>query len=70
MSKTTDTDTMLTMLTVRQIADEANVHPQTVRRWIEGGELPASRFGSGPQPPIRVQMSDWAAFKSSSEVAT
>jgi len=63
-------DTPAEFVTVKEIADEANVHPQTVRRWIEMGELPGFRFGTGPQPPIRVRKTDWSKFKGDCEVSS
>jgi len=32
-------------LTVREVAERLKVNPQTVRRWIRAGILPASRVG-------------------------
>lgn len=34
-------------LTVRQVAEEWQLFPGTIRRAIRGGELPAVRVGSG-----------------------
>lgn len=35
------------LLTTGQVASLLNVHPQTVRRWIDTGRLPALRLPSG-----------------------
>jgi excisionase family DNA binding protein len=32
-------------LTTRDVARRLGVHPQTVRRWIASGRLPATRIG-------------------------
>jgi excisionase family DNA binding protein len=34
-----------TLLTVQQVADQLNVHPDTVRQWIRSGELEAIDLG-------------------------
>ena len=33
------------LLTVREVAERLKVNPQTVRRWIRAGILPASKVG-------------------------
>ncbi|MFB3879841.1 MAG: helix-turn-helix domain-containing protein [Armatimonadota bacterium] len=33
------------LLTVREVAERLKLNPQTVRRWIRAGLLPASRVG-------------------------
>ena len=35
------------MLKVKEVAEELNVHQETVRRWIKKGELPAFDSGRG-----------------------
>lgn len=44
-------------LTVRQAAEQLSVHPSTIRRWIDGGRLPAYRLG---EKRIGVRPSDLA----------
>ena len=34
-----------TMYTVQEVADQLNVHPDTVRQWIRSGELEAIDLG-------------------------
>ena len=48
------------MLTIRQISDELNVDPRTVRRWIEKGYLKAVRLPSGT---IRIEESELERLK-------
>jgi excisionase family DNA binding protein len=47
------------LLTTGQVADLLNVHAQTVRRWIENGNLRAIRLPSGVW---RVRRSDLDAL--------
>lgn len=51
------------LLTVAEIADLLKVNPQTVRNWIDRGELPAVRVGSRR---VRVKQADLDAFLASS----
>jgi len=44
-------------LSVGQVARELSVHPSTIRRWIDGGRLPAYRLGA---KRIGVKRSDLA----------
>jgi excisionase family DNA binding protein len=46
-------------LTVDQVAARLQVNPQTVRNWIDAGELPALRIGSRR---VRVQKPALDAF--------
>ncbi len=46
-------------LTIRQAADTLNCHPNTVRRWIASGRLPAYRVGP---KLLRVRAEDIAAL--------
>jgi excisionase family DNA binding protein len=48
-------------LTPAEVADELNVSPTTVRRWIRTEELNAYRFGTG-RPQQRITRSDLDAF--------
>jgi excisionase family DNA binding protein len=34
-----------TLLTVEQVAERLQVHPETVRRWLRGGRLRGVRLG-------------------------
>lgn len=52
------------MLTVREVADRLNVHPETVKRWLRSGrlkgtKLPAGRWGRGEW---RIAEEDLQAF--------
>jgi excisionase family DNA binding protein len=46
-------------LTVAEVAETLKLNQQTVRNWIDRGELPAARLG---QRRIRVRESDLQAF--------
>jgi excisionase family DNA binding protein len=46
-------------LTVDEIAKALKLNPQTVRNWIDRGELPAVRVGSRR---VRVRKADFDAF--------
>lgn len=47
------------MLTIRQVADEMKVHYETVRGWIQSGELVAIDIGRG----YRISRTDLEDFK-------
>lgn len=49
-------------LTVTDIAKELRVHPETVRKWIRSGELPATNIGPEHRPVYRVTRQDFEAF--------
>jgi excisionase family DNA binding protein len=51
------------LLTVEEAAGELRVHPQTIRRWIADGELPAHR--PGPRT-IRISRRDLNRFMANS----
>lgn len=51
---------MDTLLTVQQICDQLQVSDQTVRRWIKGGQLPATNLGG--KAGYRVKATDLANF--------
>ena len=44
MKKTTD---IRTMLTTKEVAELRRVTTRTVARWIEAGQIPATRIGRG-----------------------
>ena len=48
-------------LTVDQVAEQLQVNPETVRRWIRNSELAALDIG-GPRGGYRVRPSDLEAF--------
>ena len=47
------------MLTIKQVADELHVHYETVRGWIQSGELVALEIGRG----YRISRTDLEDFK-------
>jgi excisionase family DNA binding protein len=51
-------------LTVEEVADYFRVNPETVRRWIRGGELAVLDLG-GPRAGYRIRRSDLLAFTES-----
>lgn len=48
-------------LTVEQVAASLQVNPETVRRWIRGGELPVLDLG-GPKTGYRIKRSEVDTF--------
>lgn len=50
-------------LTVEQVAEELQVNPRTVYKWIQIGELPAMDLGSRGKHIYRISRADLDAFK-------
>jgi len=50
-------------LTVEQVAEELQVHPRSVYKWIQTGELPAMDLGSGGKHIYRISRIDLDTFK-------
>jgi len=48
------------LLTVKEVADRLKLNPQTVRRWIRAGLLPASRVG---RRQWRVKAEDFGGLR-------
>jgi excisionase family DNA binding protein len=48
-------------LTVEQVAELLQLNPETVRRWIRGGELPVLDLG-GTKAGYRIRRGDLDAF--------
>ncbi len=46
------------LLTLQAAAAHLDVHPRTIRRWVDGGELAAVRIGS----VVRIRPADLDAF--------
>lgn len=45
----------MNLYTVKQAAEMLSVHPNTIRKWVQTGKLPAQRFG--PRT-IRINLND------------
>jgi len=50
-------------LTVEQVAEELQVNPRSVYKWIQIGELLAMDLGSGGKHTYRISRADLDAFK-------
>jgi excisionase family DNA binding protein len=50
-------------LTVEQVAEELQVNPRSVYKWIQIGELRAMDLGSGGKHIYRISRADLDAFK-------
>jgi len=48
--------------TVEQVADYLQLHPETVRRWIRAGKLPAVKLGSN-RAGLRIHEADVAKLR-------
>jgi excisionase family DNA binding protein len=53
------------LLRVDEVAARLDCNPETVRRKIHRGELPALRIGGGDRAPIRVDPAAFEAWLSS-----
>ncbi|MCL5257481.1 MAG: helix-turn-helix domain-containing protein [Chloroflexi bacterium] len=53
-------DSDLRLLTIREVAEILRVHPQTVRRWADAGELKYYQFSSKGRR--RFMLQDVMAF--------
>lgn len=49
------------MLTVQQVVDRLQVHPNTVRRWLANGEMRGARLG-GTKAGWRIPESELERF--------
>lgn len=49
-------------LTARQAAKRVNVHPNTLKRWVKTGKLPAARIGN--RGDVRVKTADLESLMS------
>lgn len=50
------------LLTVAEVAERLQLHPGTVYRLVESGQLPAIKLGSGRMAPIRIdprELDEW-----------
>jgi excisionase family DNA binding protein len=45
------------LLTVVQVAERLQLHPETIRRWVREGKLPAVKLGSD-RAGFRIRESD------------
>lgn len=50
-----NTEQRTPLLTVREVAHRLRMHPMTVYRKIDRGEIPAIRLGTGPSAPLRIE---------------
>jgi len=50
-------------LTVAQVAEELQVHPKRVYKWIQNGELVATDLGTRARHNYRINRSDLNDFK-------
>jgi excisionase family DNA binding protein len=57
--------TRLDLLTVYEVADELNVNPETVRRWLKRGDLVGRKVGRH----WRIAMADLKAFAAGERLA-
>jgi excisionase family DNA binding protein len=55
-------------LTVGEVAALLKVHPNTVRRLILGGDLPAVRLGGRRGSPVRIATDDLHTFMHQSRI--
>lgn len=54
-----------TVMTISDAAEKLDVHPRTVRRWINDGDLPARKVSRGKRDVWEIEASDLAAFAES-----
>lgn len=55
---------MNTYLSPKQIAEELNISPITVRSWCQRGDIPYSKFGRS----VRIKSVDFQKFKEDNEI--
>jgi excisionase family DNA binding protein len=56
---------MTTRYTVPEIAKFLRVSPETVRGWIESGELEASNLSTSSRPRYSISAADFLSFEES-----
>ena len=49
-------------LTLQEAGDVLHVSKQTIRRWVDEGEIPAFKLGIAKSSPVRLRRSDIDAF--------
>lgn len=55
-------ETMNGLISVREAANLVGVHPVTIRRRIDAGDIPAFRIGDHPTAPLRIARDDLVEY--------